>query len=69
MYEDGECLLVPLLGYVLAASCSLVVTGLIRVCCGWKLSLLTLIPSCSHENMPARISKSVLYFIVAAVIF
>lgn len=68
MYEDGEGLLVPPLGYVLAASCSLVVAGLIRVCCGWKSSQPTLILSCSCENMPTCISKSVLYSVVAAVI-
>lgn len=56
-----ECL-VPPLGCVLAASCSLVVAGLCWV--GWKSSQLTLVPC---ENMHTRICKSVLYFIVAAV--
>lgn len=62
-----ECV-VPPLGCVLAASCSLVVAGLFWVCFGWKSSQLTLIPSCSRENMHTRICKSVPYFIVAAVI-
>lgn len=55
-------------GMVLAASCSLVVAGLFWVCFGWESSQLTLILSSSRENMHTRILKSVLYFIIAAVI-